>query len=189
MPWASYRKVAPKRIRTRSHANFCKLAPTNTTTSLIGLENIYYAVVLTCLIFALLLLAWRIAARVVSRKKAQKRTIRARRGEILAEQLLQQNGYTILARQKALRAAIRCNNRPHFVELRADLVVERNNKRYVAEVKTGQIAPLLSNSATTRRQLLEYWMAYDIDNVLLIRPSKTRTSTKLNFPMFPDTPT
>ena len=37
----------------------------------------------------------------------------------------------------------------------------------MAEVKTGISAPLLTNAAT-RRQLLEYCVAYQVDSVLLV---------------------
>jgi hypothetical protein len=58
---------------------------------------------------------------------------------------------------------------PHVVELRADYLVERRGARYVAEVKTGEAAVLIGNSAT-RRQLLEYQLAFDVDGVLLVCP-------------------
>ena len=51
--------------------------------------------------------------------------------------------------------------------LRADLLVTRNGRRYVAEVKTGRTAPRL-DCAATRRQLLEYRIAFGVDGVLLV---------------------
>ncbi len=53
------------------------------------------------------------------------------------------------------------------VELRADLLVRRGCERLVADVKTGNVAPKISH-APTRRQLLEYRVAYEVDGVLLI---------------------
>ena len=53
------------------------------------------------------------------------------------------------------------------IALRADLLVERGGRRYVAEVKTGEAAPSLATAAT-RRQLLEYLIAYRVDGVLLV---------------------
>jgi hypothetical protein len=41
----------------------------------------------------------------------------------------------------------------------------------VAEVKTGEVAPRLSTAAT-RRQLLEYRVAFDVDGVLLVCPER-----------------
>jgi hypothetical protein len=50
--------------------------------------------------------------------------------------------------------------------LRADYLVAREGRRYVA-VKTGRLAPRLSH-APTRRQLLEYGAAFDVQGVLLV---------------------
>ena len=53
--------------------------------------------------------------------------------------------------------------------MRADLIVSRAGRRYVAEVKTGAVAPDVRH-APTRRQLLEYQHAYRADGVLLVAP-------------------
>jgi hypothetical protein len=59
------------------------------------------------------------------------------------------------------------------VRLFADLLVARGRKRYVAEVKTGAVAPRIDN-APTRRQLLEYLFAFGVDGVLLVDASADR---------------
>ena len=50
---------------------------------------------------------------------------------------------------------------------RADLLVERDGRLYVADVKSGALAtdPTLP---ATRRQLLEYLLAYEVDGALLV---------------------
>jgi hypothetical protein len=123
---------------------------------------------LAALLLALLALAaarrwraWRGSAR------ARQRSARALRGEREAEQLLARLGFDVVARQVGLEWVIACDGEDHLVELRADLLVERDGRRYVAEVKTGVSAPLLTNAAT-RRQLLEYCIAYEVDSVLLV---------------------
>ena len=98
---------------------------------------------------------------------ARRRSVRAVRGEAEAERLLARLGFAILARQVGLAWAIACDGEEHPVDLRADLLVERDGQRYIAEVKTGVSAPLLTNAAT-RRQLLEYCVAYQVDSVLLV---------------------
>jgi hypothetical protein len=98
---------------------------------------------------------------------ARQRGARAVQGERDAERLLARLGYAIVDRQVGLDWAIACDGEDHLVELRADLLVERDGRRYVAEVKTGLSAPLLTNAAT-RRQLLEYCVAYQVDSVLLV---------------------
>lgn len=51
--------------------------------------------------------------------------------------------------------------------VRADYLVSRDGKRFVAEVKTGAVAPSLDH-APTRRQILEYCAAFDVDGALLV---------------------
>jgi hypothetical protein len=116
---------------------------------------------LTCVLIARALARWR------SRLAARRRSRRALQGEVEAEELLAARGFAVLDRQAGLLWSIECDGEPHPVELRADLLVERDGRRYVAEVKTGRSAPLLTNAAT-RRQLLEYCVAYQVDSVLLV---------------------
>lgn len=60
---------------------------------------------------------------------------------------------------------------PCVLELRADYLVEGDGELLVAEVKTGDEAPLISTAAT-RRQLLEYSVAFAVDGVLLVCPER-----------------
>lgn len=105
--------------------------------------------------------------RSLRRWRARRRQARAVRGERQAERLLDRLGYAICARQAATTWTITCDGEAHEVPLRADLIVERAGQRYVAEVKTGRLAPKLATAAT-RRQLLEYRVAYAVDGVLLV---------------------
>jgi hypothetical protein len=126
-----------------------------------------WAVAALCALVLTLLLAARALAHRRSRALARRRWQRAAAGEVEAEDLLAQRGFAVLDRQAGLVWSIDCDGEPHPVELRADLLVERDGRRYVAEVKTGATAPLLTNAAT-RRQLLEYCVAYQVDSVLLV---------------------
>jgi hypothetical protein len=92
---------------------------------------------------------------------------RGRAGEHAAIGLMERSGYTVEALQPARRWTIRCDGEAHDIELRADLLVARGGRRFVAEVKTGEGAPRLQTPGT-RRQLLEYSVAYDADGVLLV---------------------
>ena len=103
----------------------------------------------------------------LERRRGRKRQARALRGERHAEKLLDRLGYTVRERQAATTWSITCDDAVHEVPLRADLIVERDGQRFVAEVKTGRTAPRL-NTAATRRQLLEYRVAYEVDGVLLV---------------------
>jgi hypothetical protein len=102
-------------------------------------------------------------------------------GEIRAEILLRRLGFTILGRQVPVRYGLGVDGAEVAVELRADYVVAARGRRYVAEVKTGTYAPRLS-TATTRRQLLEYRVAYDVDGVLLV-DADAGTVQRVVFPL------
>lgn len=102
------------------------------------------------------------AARRLARARA-----RGKNGEQAAAGLMERSGYVIDALQPVRRWTIRCDGEAQEIELRADLLVSRAGRRFVAEVKTGDGAPRLQTPAT-RRQLLEYSVAYDTDGVLLV---------------------
>lgn len=112
--------------------------------------------------------------------RGRRRQARAERGERTAEKLLRRMGYAVCARQVATSWSIACDDELHEVALRADLLVERGGQRFVAEVKTGRVAPRLSTAAT-RRQLLEYRVAYDVDGVLLVDAEAARVM-RVDFP-------
>jgi len=114
-------------------------------------------------------------------RRARRRANRAVAGEHEAEGLLTRAGYQIDARQAQLTWTFTCDDSPLEVELRADLLVTREGRRYVAEVKTGELAPQLTN-ASTRRQLLEYRVAYDVDGALLVDMESERV-TEVEFPL------
>lgn len=114
--------------------------------------------------FLLVRARWR---RYLASRRARRRARRAVEGEHEAEALLRDAGYDVCDRQVALTWTIMCDGEAVDIELRADLIVERDGARYVAEVKTGEHAPRISNAAT-RRQLLEYLVAYKADGVLLV---------------------
>jgi hypothetical protein len=113
----------------------------------------------------------------VLRSTASRRLERARErgraGERAAITLLERAGYAIEALQPASSWTIECDGDRCEIELRADLLVSRAGRRFVAEVKTGDYAPQLS-TAGTRRQLLEYSIAYAVDGVLLVDPEAKR---------------
>jgi len=97
-----------------------------------------------------------------------RRRRRAARGERDAEQLVRRWGYRVESTQPELDWSIAVDGEPHDVCLRADLLVRRGRRRYVADVKTGRVAPRPTHSST-RRQLLEYRVAYPgVDGVLLV---------------------
>ena len=111
---------------------------------------------------------------------AKRRGARAVRGEEAAEVLLEEAGYEVLERQLGLTWEIDCDGEPMQFLLRADLLVERDGSQYIAEVKTGEFAPSLAN-ASTRRQMLEYSIAFDSPIVLLVDIER-ETILEVEFP-------
>lgn len=118
------------------------------------------------LALGLLLLAWALR-RAARSLRARSRARRALRGEERAEAILARYGYSVIGRQVTVSWPVWIDGEPIAFELRADCIVESGARRYVAEVKTGAVAPRLDTPAT-RRQLLEYRVAFDVDGVLLV---------------------
>ena len=121
--------------------------------------------VLACVVAVLALLLWVRGGRDGRVSRARQR--RAERGERQAERLLRREGFRVEERQASVHWTMEVDGEPAEVEARADLLVRRGRRRYVAEVKTGDRAPDPC-FPRTRRQLLEYDLVYDVDGVLLV---------------------
>ncbi len=106
---------------------------------------------------------------------------RARRGERSARALLCRRGFSVDAEQAPGRLILSVDGAPSIHPVRADYLVSRGATRYVAEVKTGERAPSLDHPPT-RRQLLEYRAAFDVDVVLLVDP-EAGTIREVTLPM------
>jgi hypothetical protein len=125
-----------------------------------------WLVLLLVLIAAGLAMGWWWSAR-RGHRRATRRAARAGAGEEQAELLLEAHGYTILDRQVRCLWWMEVDGEREEVELRADLLVERDGLRFIAEVKTGSLAPDPAYPPT-RRQLLEYALAFAPMEVLLV---------------------
>ncbi|WP_437732165.1 hypothetical protein [Sorangium sp. So ce1335] len=123
-------------------------------------------------------LAWRSARQ---RRRIERIREQGAAGEARAEALLRELGYTILGRQVAVSYGVQIDGEPMTVGLRADYLVAYGRRRYVAEVKTGRLAPRIDTPAT-RRQLLEYRLAFDVDGVLLV-DAEARRVRSVVFPL------
>lgn len=102
-------------------------------------------------------------------RRARGRARRARVGEEEAEKLLTRHGYAIEDHQSRGEVLVEVDGVAQTFEVRADFLVWRRGRRFVAEVKTGEKVVELSHGST-RRQLLEYRRAFDVDGVLLVLP-------------------
>ena len=92
---------------------------------------------------------------------------RAKQAEDEAASVLRRAGYRIRGREVERSYRLDVAGEPLEVGLRCDYIVSRRGKLFVAEVKSGRSAPKPSNK-DTRRQLLEYSLAYPVDGVLLV---------------------
>ncbi|MFC1517226.1 YraN family protein [Candidatus Margulisiibacteriota bacterium] len=110
------------------------------------------------------------------RRKIQNQHANAKLGESAAEQLLIDHGYTIVDRQARFPLKLLFDGDPWETDIIADLIVQKDEQTFVAEVKTGQNAPNI-RTATTRRQLLEYYVTYKPDGVLLVDMSSQQIHT------------
>ncbi len=90
-----------------------------------------------------------------------------RRGERVAEKLLRRRGYVVL--QRAVSAPVRLivDGAPCSYQVRADALVARGDRVFVAEFKGGEEVSKLSHRGT-RRQLLEYAHAFGVRGILLV---------------------
>lgn len=95
------------------------------------------------------------------------RNARALAGEADAEHLLAAHGFRIRGRQVSYPGTVWIDGEPVDFGIRVDLVLERDGQSYVAEVKTGDLAPD-PRHGPTRRQLREYAELLPDHGVLLV---------------------
>ncbi len=115
---------------------------------------------------------WRARWRLQRRMRTRQR--RAKQGETASRRLLEAAGFRIVASQPTVSWWMEVDDDWIEVQSRADWLVEahattiaRRGARFIAEVKTGSLAPVPTRPAT-RRQLLEYLYAFDVAGVLLV---------------------
>ncbi|MEZ4322934.1 MAG: PD-(D/E)XK nuclease family protein [Myxococcota bacterium] len=139
------------------------------------------------LVVALVLLAlavlgwWRAHTRV--RRNNTRRLKVAFAGEDAADAVLAAHGFEVLDHQVIVEFPMELDGAEVWVQNRADRVVQRDGRIYVADVKTGDRARDPTTPAT-RRQLLEYWLSHEADGILLV-DMEAQTVTEVSFPAFP----
>lgn len=105
---------------------------------------------------------------------------RALGAEQVALGLLRAHGYVVLDTQVRQRWPVHHGAHAIDIALRADALVRRGERRFVAEVKSTSLVADLRHGPT-RRQLLEYAIAYGTDGVLLV-DMHTRRIEEISFP-------
>ena len=103
---------------------------------------------------------------------------RGKKGEQNSIMLLEKNGYRIIEEQMKLNGSFFVDNALSKFDLRPDLLVEKDGVKYIAEVKTGDVASPFNRN--TRRQLHEYSFYSNHDIILLVDPIK-KSIKKISF--------
>ena len=129
-------------------------------------ENLRWALLVTAGLLLIVVLRQALSAW-LRRRRIVVRMTRARKGESRARDVLEAAGYSVIGAQLGCSYNLCIDGEELAIALRADYIVARGGLRYVAEVKTGAYAPYL-RTPSTRRQLLEYRIAFDVDGVLLV---------------------
>lgn len=103
---------------------------------------------------------------------------RGKKGEQNSIMLLEKNGYRIIEEQMKLNGSFFVDDALSKFDLRPDLLVEKDGVKYIAEVKTGDVASPFNRN--TRRQLHEYSFYSNNDIILLVDPIK-KSIKKISF--------
>lgn len=133
---------------------------------MMGTVSILDLALITLLLVVGVVIGFRLAAWRVRRRIARHRRMGAK-GEQRALRQLERAGYVIVATQPGAHATVQVDGDLHTFRLRGDLIVTRRGRRFLAEIKSGQTSASI-RTTTTRRQLLEYALAFDVDGILLV---------------------
>lgn len=112
-------------------------------------------------------------------KKIQRRFYKGRKAEKAAEKVLTKNGYTIIDVQKSKPLLLAIGSKIHRYLVRIDYLVRKRGRIYVVEVKSGEKIPYITNRET-RRQMLEYYLAFQPSGILLLN-MKNKNISEIRF--------
>lgn len=106
----------------------------------------------------------------------RKRIQKAKKSEYKAIEFMENQGYQVIDLQKECAYTLFIDDKPHRVTVKADMIVKKGSKTYVAEVKTGEkvTSPKYTD---TRRQLLEYYMVYRPNGLILVDMERQKLRT------------
>jgi hypothetical protein len=128
------------------------------------------------------LLLWalvRTAGRALRRRRGLRRQRHGHAGEQRGAALLEAAGWRVLEAHPPAELAVEVDGEPFGQPLQADYLCEQDSRTLPAEVKTGQAADL--GARATRRQLLEYAVAYRSGATLLV-DADAGTVAEVRFP-------
>ena len=115
---------------------------------------------------------------IINSKQATKRVVISKRAEKKAEVLLKRNGFHIIDRQQSKPLIIKAGSELYRYLIRIDFLVKKNGRTYVVEVKSGSKNKITKRE--TRRQLLEYFLAYQPYGIILF-DMDTRKFSEIRF--------
>lgn len=105
---------------------------------------------------------WRRARRIARLRRA------GTRGERRGRALLEAAGFRVEVEQPTAMLEVLVDGERHCFQVRADFLVSRGRRRYIAEAKGGAEVATVAHRGT-RRQLLEYARAFpEVDGLLLV---------------------
>ena len=97
---------------------------------------------------------------------------KGKKAEQKAIKLLKKNGYKIESFQTTAKGKLLQDDKTVTFLIRADLIVSKDKKKFIAEVKSGKAASI--EEINTRRQLLEYSKVFNNKNLILIDTEKNK---------------
>jgi hypothetical protein len=103
---------------------------------------------------------------IVRRRVASSRSM-GRRGRERAMKILRRYGFEVLDEEVSAPGLVQIDSRLEEYTVRADALVRRKGRTYVAEFKGGPQSASITTAAT-RRQLLEYSCVFGTDGILLV---------------------
>lgn len=108
-----------------------------------------------------------IVSRSLKTRLYKKRASLAKHAEEAAFDLLEKKGYEIVEEQKRVPLTFWIDGEKTETVVIADYLVKRKNRIYVAEVKNRDLEGKMLDPGI-RRQLLEYFAAFEVEGVLLV---------------------
>lgn len=134
----------------------------------VALEQIAW--ILAPLLLLGLWLTWKLYAPARNAARARRK---GAAGESRAMRLIRAAGYRVIDTQVVSPMNVQIDGEISTTHLRADFLLERNGRLYIADAKSGDKATS-PRTAATRRQLLEYALCYNVSGVLLIDTERGR---------------
>jgi len=94
----------------------------------------------------------------------------AKKAERDAISFLNNEGYKIVDIQQKQPIVLYIDGKPYSSYVQVDFIVKKNRKKYIVEVKTGK--KTRATTALVRRQLLEYYLVFNPQGILLLDMDK-----------------